>query len=528
MGRDQPTFVMQPNSHRRQERSQRAKSTINKVIPEIIRSSPRARRGLALSDLVADPETPQTHGATPLSSLADSGPSIRILTTDTLDAAARMSERPFAASRVKQNTKSQKPNTAILSFASPLKPGGGFLEGANSQEEFLCARTTLYPSLWDSFYRLPEVGGVYTPDVLVFRDSSPEANELLKRDRFFVDVISAGMIRFPEMRVRPDEKVEGGCSCGVSYCDRDRELVTRKMKAVMRIAQSRGAERLVLGAWGCGAYGNPVKEVAKIWRKVIAGSVRQRRPNVERWQGINEVVFAIPDRNMAREFELAFKDVLSYDAPASLKEEDVEGGAGQPVGGEDGEMSELVTKIQETEMQIELTSNARSRQRLREVLSNLNRDLAQSLTARRMAEEEAAGETLESVDDDEESFVAIGSDGEYEETSRYHSDVASDSSDATVPEQFEFRQPPGLDFETSHDEEDDDMERESQTYSLLQPSPNFDAKSGWYHGSIDQLQDLLRAGGVSRTASHASPVMGPQPGDGGNIEEFAFEDVLGR
>jgi hypothetical protein len=87
-------------------------------------------------------------------------------------------------------------------MASPIRPGGGFLDGANSQEEFLCARTTLFPSLWDSFYRLPEIGGIYTPDVLVFRDSTPEANDLTKRDRYFLDVVSAGMFRFPDSRGR--------------------------------------------------------------------------------------------------------------------------------------------------------------------------------------------------------------------------------------------------------------------------------------------------------------------------------------
>jgi len=38
-------------------------------------------------------------------------------------------------------------------MASPLRPGGGVLTGATSQEEFLCARTTLYPSLREKFYR---------------------------------------------------------------------------------------------------------------------------------------------------------------------------------------------------------------------------------------------------------------------------------------------------------------------------------------------------------------------------------------
>jgi len=343
------------------------------------------------------------------------------------------------------------------------------------------------------------------------------------------------MLRFPETRGRAsDEKPEHGCSCGVSYCDRDRELVTRKMKAVMRIAQAKGAERLVLGAWGCGAYGNPVKEVARIWRKVIAGSLRQRRPNVERWQGIKEIVFAIPDRNMAREFELAFKDVLAMDTPSSpaLDAEDVNADSEQLVPNEDAETSELVTKIQETEMQIELITNPRSRQRLREVLANLNRDLAQSLAARRTAED-LPPPSPENAEEEEESYIAINSDGEENHPFHFDSEDAAsdDSSDATIPEAFEFRpQEPGLDdFETSHDEEEEGFEGENQTYSLLRRLPGsngFDAKTGWFSGSIDQLQGLLRAGGVEGRGSRGSPELGAREG-GGDVEEFSLENVLG-
>ncbi|KAJ7660584.1 hypothetical protein B0H17DRAFT_1212523 [Mycena rosella] len=49
---------------------------------------------------------------------------------------------------------------ALLSMVSELHPSGGFLTGASTQEESLCLRTTLYASLHDSFYRLPECRAV--------------------------------------------------------------------------------------------------------------------------------------------------------------------------------------------------------------------------------------------------------------------------------------------------------------------------------------------------------------------------------
>ncbi len=84
-------------------------------------------------------------------------------------------------------------------MASPLRPGGGVLNGATSQEESLCARSTLLPSLREECYRLPEIGGICSPDVLVFRvPGAGEDKELPKAERFYVDVVSSAMIRFPE------------------------------------------------------------------------------------------------------------------------------------------------------------------------------------------------------------------------------------------------------------------------------------------------------------------------------------------
>jgi uncharacterized protein (TIGR02452 family) len=194
-------------------------------------------------------------------------------------------------------------------MASPLRPGGGVLSGATSQEECLCSRTTLYASLREEFYRLPEVGGIYTPDVLVFRRWDEAAAELPKADRFFVDVVSAAMLRFPDLEDGDgDEKV---------YAEqKDREMVVRKMRAVLRMLRSKGAQKVVLGAWGCGAYGNPVGEIAAAWSRVLLGrkvkGKGQTSGGSESWEGL-EVVFAIKDANMAKRFAAAFGPELQIE-----------------------------------------------------------------------------------------------------------------------------------------------------------------------------------------------------------------------
>ncbi|GAB7357904.1 hypothetical protein MBLNU230_g0072t1 [Neophaeotheca triangularis] len=529
-----------PNPSRRLERAKRAKDTINRAIPEVLRSVPRARHGIHQAELMVDPVpyaaiALQNSDSTP--PLTPDHPKIRVTSANCIAAAARVSERPRTTASVMK--KSQKPNVAVLNMASPMRPGGGFLDGANSQEEFLCARSTLYPSLWESFYRLPELGGVYTPDVMVFRDDMPEANDLEKRDRFFVDVITSGMFRFPDVSGKTERRSEG-CSCGVSYCDQDRELVTRKMKAVLRMAQAKGAERVVLGAWGCGAYGNPVKEVAKIWRKVIAGSPRQRRPNTEQWEGIKEIIFAIPDRTMIRDFERAFEGVLAPAGNVSPSEPvETNTDAGAHAAALDADINNLFTQIAEIELQMEQMPTQRSKARLKDVLAGLRKQLSQGISAKAAQDEDltkSRDETSAKDEDDEEvdDFIVSGfpaSDGE--ENSFYNfdeNDVPSDSStddcyggEPSINYEFKVPAPPGLDHLSSppqksrslphhrgDSDSDSDNDNDQDFYAVLHPSPQFNPSTGWFNGSIDHLTAMLR--GSSR--SKGPPTQGRGSGQG--------------
>ena len=524
MGRLQPTNVMPPNSVRRADRAKQARETINKAIPDLLRSSPKARHGVHNAQLVTDPQPnldmiQQTHEA---------NIRIRLQCTDTLTAARRLTQFSRRASlaagsaKCSSNGKGQ-PNVCVLNMASPLRPGGGFLDGATSQEEFLCMRTTIYPSLWDDFYRLPEVGGIMTPDVLVFRDSTPEAEDLQKRERFFVDVISSGMLRFPETnsasKAQKDGEERAGCSCGVSYCDRDRELVTRKMRAVLRMAQSRGAERLVLGAWGCGAYGNPVKEVAKIWKKVICGTQRK----TENWTGIKEVVFAINDRATLREFERCFGDVLSdSDETVSPPPEVQQASIAQNENSD--ELAELVTKIQETEMQLEQITNPRSKARLRDVLSGLNKQLAQIGSATSPDNEFLLEEEIE------EDFVVDGFPSSDQEDSGYYNfdedDVASSASSSPTASslyEFRFRGNGGDADTTSPRYQVSAHTRQSSFDSEAFDRRQLDESSGWFAGSINNLSALLS----KPRRIEGSPVLRPDS-MGNDIEPLNLESYLTR
>ncbi|KAI2641317.1 hypothetical protein GGS21DRAFT_504153 [Xylaria nigripes] len=452
MGRTEPTTVKQPAAFRRDGRAKRARATVNKVIPALLLAHPRAQRGIERSELIVDPprfisggqvnnlgdvkkapnatrnghrkktsassEEPQpksrNHDAEKVSRRDESiangsqksacgvhSPRITLAVTDTLTAAHSLLE--FSPKYNNRHHKKYDTNHAsdtktkvgILNMASPLEPGGGFLKGATSQEESLCMRTTLLPGLRDEFYRLPELGVVYTPDVLVFRcsaDAEDEKDVLPKNDRWFVDVVSAAMLRLPETE-------DGRYARAV-----DRELVVRKMRAVLRVFAARGCMRVVLGAWGCGAYGNPVVEIAETWRRVllplsgcmgdasqcVSGEInsndatakekKKPRRDAETWGAVIEhVVFAIKDVGLANAFVQAFGDDL-LPLPAigvgelgSFSSSSSVAGEADPV--EVARVSELQSKIKELELQGRQAKSPHLRAGLDTVLAGLRMQL---------------------------------------------------------------------------------------------------------------------------------------------------------
>ncbi|KAL2752014.1 hypothetical protein ACRALDRAFT_2141748 [Sodiomyces alcalophilus JCM 7366] len=422
MGRLQPSRGLPPAGFLRAARAKKAKATINQLIPSLLSTHPRARRGIEAAELiVVDQETGTLRGASgeklqappapagPVSCDSKSShrnassktnasqthpppsPRITLVVADTLSAARALAEEnpnpEFKPSNPTDSKTTQESSpsplsqrVAILNMASPLNPGGGFVNGATSQEESLCMRTTLLPSLRDHYYRLPDLGAIYTPDVLVFRsdDDDAAADVLEKKDRWFVDCISAAMLRNPE--------TEADSSGRRRYVrDKDRQLVLDKMKMVMRICRARGVRRVVLGAWGCGAYGNPVGEVAAAWRKVLLprttdGGKGKKAKGERRGSGggsgedwrdvVEEIVFAVKDAGMADAFATSFGEGLVREELAGSIEEEEEGGDHDD-DPEEANRAELRARISELEVRIQASTNPQLKQGLHSILASL-------------------------------------------------------------------------------------------------------------------------------------------------------------
>lgn len=514
----------------RAERESRARQTVARAIPEVLRSSIKAKHGVLRSELIDDPQPIVVNTtASAATTVHPSHLTIRIEHGGCLDVARKISERHFATSDTRRSSQ-ERPNVAVHNMGSMTVRGGGFLRGIGGQEEYLCARTTLYESLHDDFYSLPVKGGVFSPDILVFRDA--HAEDYKKRQRFFIDVITAGTFKHPREKSW-DENADAFCSCGVSYCDEHRSIMMQKMKAVLRIAQMKGTKRLILGAWGVGGMNHPAEEVAKLWRKVISGAQRQRRPNAEQWDSIDEVIFALPDSIHRKSFEKHFCDVMTREP---LERVDSATAMEDEVYQQKTPDAHLLASAQSIELRMEQASNAFSKARLRDELRAVNRQIAGNRAARAYRHDDGHDES-EDVEDD---FVVAGypaSDGEentfYAFGDTTTTDSASDADDARS-EVYEFRFGQSA---ISDSTADDDDEFDGHSWVGCASSPRFDPQTGWFQGSIDQLH-VLNSGGRLKDEASISPrsplfqqdalqdVKEPMSALTGLLERFRRPDVV--
>ncbi len=158
---------------------------------------------------------------------------------------------------------------AVLVFASARNPGGGYLNGAKAQEEAICRASTLYTCLLrapdyyaahraerDLFY---SDRVIHSPAVPVFRDAS---GKLLPR-WYTLGFLTSPAPNTGVVARRAPERL----------ADVPRAL-TRRAERVLEVAAAEGYRELVLGAWGCGVFGNEPAVVASAFRGLLTGNGR--------------------------------------------------------------------------------------------------------------------------------------------------------------------------------------------------------------------------------------------------------------
>lgn len=203
---------------------------------------------------------------------------IQVMNETTLSAARRL---------IRQGLK-----TVALNFASATHPGGGFLQGARAQEEYLARSSGLYQCLRDqpmyAFHRqhydpLYSDYTLYSPEVPVFRGD----DGALLEEPYPVSIITAAAVNARQLP--PKRRAEIG------------PAMMSRIEKVLAVGLAHENEGIVLGAWGCGAFGNDGDEIAGLFRRALDGPFKG---------AYQRVAFAIVDWSAERRFIGPFERVF--------------------------------------------------------------------------------------------------------------------------------------------------------------------------------------------------------------------------
>lgn len=166
-------------------------------------------------------------------------------------------------------------DVCVLNMASRRNPGGGVIGGAGAQEEYLFRCSDYYRSLYQyapyaSEYGLRKsshsyplnrnYGGCFSPGVTVFRGTEEDGYRFLHHP-WHMNFIAVSGMNHPELiSVNNEERIAHHLIEGVK----------NKIRTIFRIAIDNGQRTLILGALGCGAFRNPPKHIAELFKEVLS------------------------------------------------------------------------------------------------------------------------------------------------------------------------------------------------------------------------------------------------------------------
>lgn len=194
-------------------------------------------------------------------------PHVQIIKNDTLDSALDLLKLGY--------------NPLVLNMADIYHPGGCVEACAGMQEESLFRRSNYHCHLLKEFYPIEKNAAIYSPNVCVFRDN--ENNNYVNIGLNYLSFVACPALSMPQLDPKDQNK----------FTQEDEQIFRNKIRLIFQIAYENKHDTLILGALGCGAFGCPVKHVAKLFFEEIQNCKYQ----------FTIIVFAIFGKN----YEL-FKD----------------------------------------------------------------------------------------------------------------------------------------------------------------------------------------------------------------------------
>ncbi|MCR5587330.1 MAG: TIGR02452 family protein [Lachnospiraceae bacterium] len=222
-----------------------------------------------------------------------------------VDAASAESTELVASGEAEVHENISEYKTLVLNFASGAKPGGGVESGASAQEEALCRRSTLYASISsetaNEMYRMNRLLGPV--DYLDYMLLSPSVTVMFDtKFKLLENPFKTAVLTAPAVPLNRD-----GIKIPNDYV---RYVMRKRIRNIMRISAMNGYDRLVLGAWGCGAYGHDAMNIATYFREILIDEDYKKF--------FKEIVFAIYAKDEKKDYN--FQTFSKLLAPDYVKE----------------------------------------------------------------------------------------------------------------------------------------------------------------------------------------------------------------
>jgi len=172
----------------------------------------------------------------------------------------------------------------VLNFASAKNPGGGFLKGSLAQEEALAASSDLYNSQLQAL-EMYDINrscrtALYTHNMIYSQGITFIRNGKLE---FLSSPVVANVLTAPAVNAGAYYKNEGGNKATVL------KIMEQRIRYILNVFVSKGNRSIILGAYGCGVFGNDVADVASIFHKLLVCEGMEKH--------FDHIIFAVYDSN---------------------------------------------------------------------------------------------------------------------------------------------------------------------------------------------------------------------------------------
>jgi uncharacterized protein (TIGR02452 family) len=180
----------------------------------------------------------------------------------------------------------------VLNMANATYPGGGYKQGAMAQEENMWRRSNC--SFYDAFYDTypPHLSNLLSAqDDLVYLDTKHPRVCIRGKDPHYTYLDKDNIFPFVEMRAAAQNCYD--TKFNIDICK-------QRINAQFNTLLKNHIKYVILGAFGCGAFGNPPEVVANLYKQQIL----QHRKN------FNVIVFAIYYAGYGSDNYSVFKNII--------------------------------------------------------------------------------------------------------------------------------------------------------------------------------------------------------------------------